>query len=118
MAPHRVSNWNHFSTIIGHLRGVSVCVRHTLSQSLEGSLLTQPFLSSHLISTKLFATKADLKIDFEKETVDDEERGGADIGGVKVEGFCFRARFLPKSDGGGGEGCAHSSQVVPRREEI
>ena len=47
--------------------------------------------------------------------MDDEERGGDGIGGVKVEKFCFRARFLPKSDGGGGEGCPHSSQVVPRK---
>ena len=52
--------------------------------------------------------------------MDDEERGGDGIGGVEVEEFCFRARFLPKSDGGGGEGGAHSSQVpaVPRIENI
>ena len=52
--------------------------------------------------------------------MDNEERGGDGIDGVEVEEFCFRARFLPKSDGGGGEGGAHSSQVpaVPRIENI
>ena len=49
---------------------------------------------------------------FEKETVDDEERGRDGIGGVEVEKLSIWARFLPESDGGGGEGHAHPSQVV------
>ena len=43
--------------------------------------------------------------------MDNEERGGDGLGGNKMEEFCIRAGFLPQSDGGGGEGCAHSSQV-------
>ena len=36
--------------------------------------------------------------------MDDEERGRDGIDGIEVEEFC--------SDGGGGEGCPHRSQVA------
>ena len=44
--------------------------------------------------------------------MENEERGRDGVGGDEVEEFCIRAGFGPKSDGGGGEGHAHPSQVA------